>query len=567
MASGIRNLLLCVLMLYALHSRGDGEADSLKVTKLSSWAFESLNIPKLNLALKEQIVVAVIDDGFMLSHNSLKGFIYINENDIPGNNIDDDQNGYIDDYQGWDIADNDNDVSINKGLVSSHYHGTFIASLISRIVTDCLGANGEEQIRILPIKVLSDNAQSTAIKEGYDGIKYAIKMKADIICTAWSGGIPDSDEKSYINLALQNNILLIGSAGNTNQEMVDHPASATGVYAIAAVDSLKRKTSDSNYGMKIDLALPGEHVRAAYPDAQNAYFYGRGTSAAAGLATGCAAVLKGLKPSSNPWEIIEALKNTSIPIDSINSSYCGKLGSGLPDLKSAIKYLLAPESRPSFFNSRRPEGTIYVSKKNERKEWKINPWGAYKSIMIIPENINRKDASKTINIRAVNNTIYTGKLEDLKETVIVPGNSATVTFPSGGRRPLPTEMKLNYYAETIDSTTLYCGETIKILDQQGTISDNSGNENYANNCSCRWKIQLPGHQQIEFTFTEFDTEAKVDFVWLFDGDSTNPENIIGKFSGSDLPPDITSRTNFVTVWFVTDSERTGKGWKLEYRGK
>lgn len=319
--------------------------------------------------------------------------------------------------------------------------------------------------------------------------------------------------------------------------------------------------------MNIDLALPGEKVRAAYPIAKNAYFYGRGTSAAAGLAAGCAAVLKSIKPSSQPWEIIESLKNTCTPLDSINNSYCGKLGSGLPDLSLAITYLLNPDSRSSFFNSKRPQGSIYINSKNKTSKWNINPWGAYQSISLIPEKIREKDSQKEVILYS-EDSIYAQKtLGEMRGGIQVPGSKVSMAFQSNQKKQLPSDLKMNYYVETIDSTTLYCGETVFIEADKGTISDNSGIANYANNCSCTWSISSPESNRIEFNFSEFDTEAKVDFVWVFDGNTTIPENIIAKFSGSKIPPTVTSRTNNVTIWFVTDNKHTATGWKLYFEGQ
>ena len=567
MTSSFKYLFFFVLIHSLSSAFGTHDGDSSKSLNLSSWAFEVLNIPSLDLAVKEEIIVAVVDDGFLLSHNSLEGFIYTNENEIPGNGIDDDKNGYIDDYRGWDISDNDKDVGINKSTESSHYHGTFIASLISRIISESFGDIINSKIRILPVKVLSDHAQTTAIIDGYQGIKYASAMNADIICTAWSGGIPSAEEKAILNEALQKNILIIGSAGNTNQETVDFPASTTGIYAAAALDTLFRKVTDSNYGMQVDFAFPGENVRAAHPTAKNAYFYGRGTSAAAGLAVGCASVLKSIKPSSNPSEIIEALKNTAMPLDSINNSYCGKLGSGLPNLSLAVSYLLEPDEQSTFFHPKRSEGTININSKNKRNKWSINPWGAYHSISIIPGKIKGKDEQKKVSLFAGETLLYQKTLTELKGGVQIPGSKASIVFPTNRKKHLPSELKLNYYVETIDSTTLYCNETVFIEENEGIITDNSSEANYANNCSCKWIITVPESKQIEFRFSEFDTEAKVDFVWLFDGNSTNPENIIAKFSGDKIPPAIISRSNEVTVWFVTDNKTTGTGWKLHYKGQ
>jgi hypothetical protein len=563
MKPGLAAVFLIIFQLYCL-----GQADTISKNNknLSKWAYEVLNIPTINDKNSKEIIVAVIDDGFRLSHKSLKDFIYINKDEIPGNNLDDDQNGYIDDFSGWDISDMDNDVSISKKQETEYFHGTFIASNISGVAMECFGGFASKKIKILPVKVLSDRSESTAINDGYAGIKYAIDMQADIICCAWSGGSPSKEDKEIINLALSKGILIIASGGNFYKEGVDFPASITGVYAVAALDTLLRKVKNSNYGMKIDLALPGQNVRSAYNVADNAYFYGEGTSASAGLATGCVAVLKSLAPIAGSQQIIDALKNTATPIDSLNLQYCGKLGAGLPNLTEAIRYLQNPQERAGFFDPLRPEGTITILKRYPEYTWNIHPSGAYKSIHFIPENLNKKDRQIIISFSNKDNIIFENYITELRSGIEIPGSNVEMKF-KGGKKSLPKHLRINYFVETIDSTKLYCSETIYIEKEEGQIDDNSGVANYSNNCNCKWQISAPENTRINLEFIEFDTEAKVDFVWLFDGTTTNPDNIIAKFSGDKIPPSVTSRTNKVLLWFVTDSHGTGTGWKLNYSAK
>jgi len=392
-------------------------------------------------------------------------------------------------------------------------------------------------------------------------------MGVDIICCAWSGGNPSQEEINIINQALQKNIIIISSAGNTYLEKIDFPASIPGVFAVASLDTLLKKKRNSNYGMRIDLSLPGEKVKAAYPIADNAWFYGEGTSAAAGLTTGCAAILKAISPEAQRHEIIEALKNTASPIDSLNIRYCGKLGAGLPNLTDAVKYILNSDSEHSFFNSKRPEGTIYISKKNNQQSWEINPVGAYQGIKIIPDKIEKKDQNKEIYLYTKDSLFYHGTVLEIKEGIQLPGNKATIRLNTKKRRAIPNKLKLNYFVETIDSTSLFCSDIQHINADKGIISDNSGNENYTNNCTCSWLINAPESKRIHFSFTDFDTEAKVDFVWLFDGKIAHQDNIIAKFSGPEIPPSVTSRTNQVLIWFVTDDKHTAKGWTLQFEGK
>jgi hypothetical protein len=75
---------------------------------------------------------------------------------------------------------------------------------------------------------------------------------------------------------------------------------------------------------------------------------------------------------------------------------------------------------------------------------------------------------------------------------------------------------------------------------------------------------VPEGKHILIEFDELDTQPNVDFVWIFEGDSTLPENILAKLSGHNPPPHVLSRTNKVLIWFVTDGAVTSKGWKLRY---
>lgn len=80
---------------------------------------------------RKVIKVAVVDDGFRLSHQAIKSFIFTNPKEIIGNKIDDDGNGYVDDVHGWDVSDHDNNVNPPATRLKDFYHGTYIASIIT----------------------------------------------------------------------------------------------------------------------------------------------------------------------------------------------------------------------------------------------------------------------------------------------------------------------------------------------------------------------------------------------------------------------------------------------------
>jgi hypothetical protein len=526
-------------------------------------AYEALKIPgfQSRVSVSKPIVVAVIDDGFLLTHRMLRNCIYTNAKELPNNGVDEDGNGYIDDVQGYDISDQDPNVSIPKGNEYSYYHGTMIAGVIIRVAEMAFGHNAHQWVRILPIKVLSDGASKTYIKDGYDGIRYALTQNPDIIVCAWSGGTFDNKYQSLFTETTNKGIAIFGSAGNFYNEQIDPPASLPYVYAIAAIDSNMHKVYNSNYGKKIDLSASGDLVYAPHPIADNANSFITGTSAAVALVAGAATVLKVMKPDATPQEIMSALKNTATPIDGYNITYAGKLGAGVPNVGAAVDYLLNATERGDYYNSARPEGSILIDANNSAIEWSIKAMGGVKGIGIYLGSKPKWAERGLLKINAGDSLYLSTSVGSFSGSFFVPAAAVEITFKGKrGKQPLI----LNYELEPIDSSILYCSETIFVIDSVGIVTDGSGTADYANNCNCKWIITAPEGKRIKLEFIQFDTQPKVDFVHLFAGNATLQENTLAMFSGPSKPPIIVSPTNQILLWFVSDATQTSKGWQLNY---
>ena len=540
-------------------------SDSVEVGTLPNPSFKTyaaLHLPNLGkYPLARPIVVAVVDDGFRLTHKAIKDYLYSNKNEIPGNRVDDDRNGYVDDIAGWDAADNDNDVSIPTGKESYFYHGTMIAGIITQIAEKCFGASAPERIKILPVKVMMDKSQKPVIDKGYEGIEYAVKAGADIIVCAWSGGKYDPDLYQRIfDEAERKGIMIIGAAGNFYSEQTDPPASISTVLSVGAIDTLFKKTVSSNYGKKVDLVAFGSNVYAPHPFKNYTYTYGEGTSSAVAMVGGCAAVLKAIQPSASIRQLVMALENTAFPVDSFNRYYGGKLGAGLPDMVAAVKYLEIKTGRGEFFNSGRSKGDIIIDK-SSRPPWQISPSGGFRGFWFSLASLWKASSTSQL-IFFSSDTVYAHySSQNFPAKVFVPGVAVRVDY-TGDRSKEP--LVLSYSSDPTDSTTLYCKDIQYFENSNGIITDGSGDADYANNCACKWQITVPEGKRVHLDFTEMDTEPNVDFVWMYDGVEALKENMIAQFSGHTLPPIVTSRSNQVLVWFITDGKNTGKGWKLHY---
>ncbi len=561
----MKSIFLWATTLFAVYGNkivAQSFSDSTFQKALSFKAYDLLKLPNLQqTTLNHVVTVAVIDDGFNLTHRSLKKYIYKNPKEVSGNGIDDDANGEIDDINGWDVADEDNNASLPEGRESFFYHGTMIAGAVVNVVEQCLGPSAWQYIKILPVKAIGDNWQKPTMQNGYEGIAYALKMHPDIVICAWGGGQFDKEKyQTVFEEATRQGILILSSAGNFYTERCDPPASLPQVYVVAAVDSLLRKTVSSNYGSKIDLSAPGDFVATAHPQKDNTYGYNDGSSAAVSLVGGCAAVLKALDKTATAGDIMAALKNTATPLDSLNRYYAGKLGAGLPNLTAAVSYLQNKTGRDSFFNPQRPEGDIVIDRISKRTSWTIAPSGGYSGFRF---KLNGKwNAGKApVNFYSDDSLQAAYYPTNFPVQVVTSGSNARVEF-AGKKGKQPS--LISYTSIPIDSSTLYCRDTRYFETPQGEISDGSGSNKYAGSCDCKWQITVPQGKRIKIEFDQFDTEAKVDFVWLFEGAATLQENVLAKFSGPDLPPVIVSGSNQVLVWFVTNRPNNGQGWHLKY---
>lgn len=565
--NNMKRLLLFILFLFVFipgsYSRAISSDNTKKDSSLKDeskfWFLEKLNIPKEKLSKVTPIKIAIIDDGFRLTHKAISNFIFKNSKEIPHNFRDDDNNGYADDITGWDFADKDNDVSVPNSREDDFYHGTYIAGIITKIFQEYFGEDAVKYLQIIPIKVVSDNSKNMLITNGYEGIKYADEIGADIICCAWSGGQLKEDEKTILKKVIKSGKIIIGSSGNFFTEQVLPPSSFEGAISVAAVDSDNQKEAHSNYGMRVDISAPGQEIFSAHPKADNAYIYENGTSPAAAIITGCVVILKAVYNKASTQEILDALKNTSVPLDYTNRTYAGKLGSGIPDISNAIKYLTDKNFKFQLHYPKIPEGTISFKPKLSRNIFEISPYGDFLGVQLIPRNFKN---GTVIKVSTKDSIYFQGDIGKMNSGLYLNGNYAKLEVLNPKKAK---DFTFDYYMQTIDSTILYCKDIKYINQEEGEIEDGSGNANYANNCSCKWLITVPNKKRMRIEFSQMDTQANIDFVWIFEGNTTIPEFLLAKFSGQNMPPVITTTTNQTLIWFVTDKDTTGKGWKMKFK--
>src|SRR5262245_21057462 len=209
--------------------------------------------------------IGVIDTGVDYNHPDLATNVWTNPGEIPGNNMDDDGNGYVDDVHGYDLVNNDGDPFDDNG------HGTHCSGTIAGIGNNGVGVTGVNwQAKVVGIKFLSA-AGSGSTDNAIRGIQYAITIGCKLTSNSWGGGGFSQALLDAINAAGAANQLFVAAAGNNSQNTdvtPSYPASYNSPYiiSVAATDHNDNLASFSNFGATtVDLAAPGVNILSCQP--------------------------------------------------------------------------------------------------------------------------------------------------------------------------------------------------------------------------------------------------------------------------------------------------------------
>ncbi|MFN5848252.1 MAG: S8 family serine peptidase [Chitinophagales bacterium] len=285
-----------------------------------------------------QVKIAVTDDGFLMNHEDLVNQWHINTGEINGNGIDDDGNGYIDDWRGWDAANNDNDPSATAPTNSFFTHGTHVAGIIAGQTHNSKGiAAIGYNCKMIPVKIgLSPNSSLTG---AFQGLDYAINASGcDVINMSWGGGGWSATYQTLFNIAKTKGIICVAAAGNSNSSNDMYPASYNHVISVAASASTDARAWFSNYGSTIDVTAPGVDIQSCLAGATTSYGLMSGTSMASPLVAGLCGLMKCYNPM--PADSIEAcLKRTCDNIAAQNPILKDSLGAGRINAFQALQCL------------------------------------------------------------------------------------------------------------------------------------------------------------------------------------------------------------------------------------
>jgi subtilisin family serine protease len=281
-------------------------------------------------------VIGIMDTGVDLGHPDLASKIWTNPGEVPGDHVDNDGNGFIDDLHGWDFglgnADPNPAPVFDAYGIDEGFHGTFVAGIAAAATNNAEGIAGAGwNCRILPLKVTDDVGDITA-EAIAAAFEYAADQHVKVLNMSFGGpgdpGVPEFFQ-ALVDMADSAGVLCVAAAGNDGSDTPTYPAACDRVLAVAATDFNDQRADFSNWGAWVDVGAPGASMFSCLCrnyviddfsqifylylfgwDGETPYMFGDGTSFAAPLASGVCGLVRNHFPAFSPEQTIARILST-----------------------------------------------------------------------------------------------------------------------------------------------------------------------------------------------------------------------------------------------------------------
>ena len=280
------------------------------------------------------VLVAILDSGVQLNHPDLAQNLWHNANEIPGNGIDDDRNGYVDDVYGANIMTGNGNVDDDEG------HGTHVAGIVAAQAGNATGGSGiAPGAHIMAVKVLNANrvGDSSLLARG---IRYAIDEGARILNVSLNGDGTSPDLDDALRYANDRGATIVASAGNNSRDIDAQPSypASSQVPAVLTVTATERSgalLAVANHGPRsVDIAAPGATILSTARG--SGYELRQGTSMAAPFVAGALAVLAAARPDLPQSALRDALAQSATRTAPLS----GEVSSGGLNVSAALHRVL-----------------------------------------------------------------------------------------------------------------------------------------------------------------------------------------------------------------------------------
>ncbi len=265
------------------------------------------------------VLVAVVDSGIRYTHEDLADNLWTNFGEIPGNRIDDDRNGYVDDVHGINAVNGSGNPMDDVG------HGTHVAGIIGAVGNNGLGGSGVAwKVKLMGCKFITTSGEG-ATSDAIECLDYARAMGAKVINCSWGNTAASSSLRTAFQRLRDSGILVAIAAGNesrNNDTLPQYPANYDfdNLVTVVATTAADGFADFSNYGLtSTHLGAPGVGIRSTWATSDQSYSTQSGTSMSAPVVAGMLALLRVRYPAETPSQIIERLTASTDTLPGLQS--------------------------------------------------------------------------------------------------------------------------------------------------------------------------------------------------------------------------------------------------------
>ena len=280
-----------------------------------------------------EVIVAVVDGGVDMQHPEFGSQLWRNVGEVPGNGVDDDGNGYVDDINGWDFSDaptlpRNGDSRVRDNEPEDEIgHGTHVSGIIGAAANNEIGIAGIAwRCRLMPLRASFKHYGGGGYLQNDDAaaaIVYAADNGAQVINMSWGDTVNAFIVADAVAYAYARGCVMVAAAGNDGAAGSYYPAGLKTVISVAALTQERQLNGVSNFGATIDIAAPGDEILST--DLNGAYLHSSGTSIAAAHVSGVAALVVSANPDDTNAEVQETLIRTAAPLFISNLVGAGSL--------------------------------------------------------------------------------------------------------------------------------------------------------------------------------------------------------------------------------------------------
>ena len=408
--------------LWGLHNSGQtGGTAGADVSAKAAWRIQTGD------GSAEGPLIAVIDTGVDYNHPDLKANLWTNPGEIPGDGIDNDGNGVIDDIHGYHPAQDSGDP------MDGHSHGTHVSGTIAGVGNNGIGVTGVMQnARVMAVKIFSDQGRTTTA-DIVKGLNYATQMGADITSNSWGGGRPSEAIKGAFEASPALHVIAAGNSNYDNDERGYFPASydLDNIVAVAASDHNDSKARFSQWGgTLVDVSAPGKDIYSTVPGDKYASY--SGTSMATPHVSGGAGLIMSEFPGISNAEVKDRLIYGS-------------------DRKEALLDISVSDGRVNFASSLEHD-SVAPGAPNDFGASKVHTRGGTLSWTSVGDDKWGNGAAQTVEIRVSDQPINADNIDQASAFTMAGaaevGDLASVTF---GGPPSETPATVHFAMRSIDN--------------------------------------------------------------------------------------------------------------------